>query len=256
MTSSEYEWLLKETWITAVEWHETLASTNDRAAELAKLAGTPLPMLLIADEQTAGRGRGGNRWWTGEGSLAFSVLFDSTFTEAANPGTPLTGLAAGLAVVEAVRPLLDEIETGLHWPNDVFAAGRKLAGILVEVLPNRKTVVGIGLNVNNSAENAPSALRSAVTTLYDLTKQRYDRASILVLLVNQLKRFLDLARLSPEKLGAAADATCLQKDRELHLQWGTKVYSGRCRGIDSTGAILLETDEGVKAFPAGVLIKN
>jgi BirA family biotin operon repressor/biotin-[acetyl-CoA-carboxylase] ligase len=256
MTSSEYNWLLKETWIAQVEWHETLSSTNDRAAELAKAPGSLLPMLVIADEQTAGRGRGGNRWWTGEGSLAFSVLFDSTFTDEAISATPLTGLATGLAVVESVRPLLDQIEIGLHWPNDVFAAGRKLAGILVEVLPNRKTVVGIGLNVNNSAQKAPAELQSAVTTLYDLTGQRYDRISILILLVNQLKRFLDMARRTPEKLAAAADAVCLQKDQELHLQWGTKIYSGRCRGIDRTGAILLDTSEGVKAFPSGVLVKN
>jgi BirA family transcriptional regulator, biotin operon repressor / biotin---[acetyl-CoA-carboxylase] ligase len=123
-------------------------------------------------------------------------------------------------------------------------------------LPDRRTVLGIGLNVNNSAGSAPAELQSVATTLFDLTRIRHDRFSILILLLNQLKRFLDLARSSPEKLAAAADAVCLQKNQQLRLQWGSTVYSGRCKGIDLTGALLLDTSEGLRAFPAGVLLKR
>ncbi len=248
--------LLEETWIAQVESHDSLPSTNDRAAELARSPHIELPLLVIADLQTAGRGRGGNRWWTADGSLAFSLLFDWILTEQATSATPLVGLAAGLAVVEAVRPLLGNHEIGLHWPNDVVAAGRKLAGILVEVLSNRKVVLGIGLNVNNSASSAPAELQPIATTLFDLTRSRHDCMEILISLLNRFQRFLDLARHSPDRLAAAADAACLQKNRELHLHLGAAVYSGVCRGIDGTGAILLETSKGVKAFSSGVLLKR
>jgi BirA family biotin operon repressor/biotin-[acetyl-CoA-carboxylase] ligase len=267
--------LLAETWIVGVETFDTLSSTNDKAAEVAKSAGVSLPFVVVADMQTAGRGRGGNRWWTGEGSLAFSLLVDregeasldlnaainnlvspSVRQEPRPPVSPLLGLAAGMAVVESIRPLLGEREIGLHWPNDVFVEGRKLAGILVEVLPDRKTVLGIGLNLNNSTAGAPRELQSSVTTLYDLTQRRHDRTSILISLLNELKKFLDWTRNSPESLTAAADAVCLQKNRELHLQWGSTVHVGPCRGIDRTGALLLETKIGLQAFPSGVLLKK
>jgi BirA family biotin operon repressor/biotin-[acetyl-CoA-carboxylase] ligase len=188
--------------------------------------------------------------------LAFSVLFDGDSIGHESTTTPLTGFAAGLAVVETVRPLLEGREVGLHWPNDVFAAGGKLAGILVEVLPDGKTVIGIGLNVNNSAASAPAELQLAVATLCDLTRKQHDRVSILVSLLNHLRRFLNMASVSPDELAAAADAVCLQKDQPLHLQWGLTVYSGRCRGIDRTGAILLDNGDGVRAYSSGVLLKN
>jgi BirA family transcriptional regulator, biotin operon repressor / biotin---[acetyl-CoA-carboxylase] ligase len=256
MTTDECKRLTFETWIAEVEPHDTLPSTNDRAAELAKSANRKLPLLVIADMQTAGRGRGGNRWWTGQGSLAFSLLLDSASVENPHSINPLAGLAAGLAIIDAVRPLLSGREIGLHWPNDVFAAGRKLAGILVEVLPDKKTIIGVGLNANNSIAEAPAEVQAAATSLFDLTQRRHDRAELLISLLNHLERYLELARTSPKKLAAAADAECLQKNRELHLQWGDAVHAGWCRGIDGTGAILLETREGLRAFASGVLLKR
>ena len=73
--------ILRETFVVEVEQHAELASTNDRAAQRAKQGAKKLPLLVISDRQTAGRGRGGNRWWTGAGSLAFSLLFDSAAFE-------------------------------------------------------------------------------------------------------------------------------------------------------------------------------
>ena len=96
----------------------------------------------------------------------------------------LIALVAGVSVVEAVRPILDTCATdskralplGLHWPNDVMLAGRKLAGILVEALPDRRHVVGIGVNTNNTAADAPPELRPRVATLRDATGAVCDQA--------------------------------------------------------------------------------
>jgi BirA family biotin operon repressor/biotin-[acetyl-CoA-carboxylase] ligase len=255
MTPADLARLTAETRIARVESLAEISSTNDRALELAKTRGAETPLLVLADRQTAGRGRGGNRWWTGEGSLAFSVLFDNPMQNDFS-ASPLIGLVAALAIVETVRSILPGCEIGLHWPNDVFITGRKIAGILVEVTPDRKTVIGIGLNVNNTTADAPEELQATATTLFDVTQQQQDRTSILISLLNQLERFLDLARSEPKKLATLADASCLQKDRLLHLQWGATIHTGRCLGLDGTGAILLETTNGPQAFPAGILIKE
>jgi len=107
-----------------IEHHATLSSTQDRAHELAgSLARCDLPLVIVADAQTAGRGRGTNRWWTGSGSLAMSLLFDPSAWDLERSASPQRSLCAALAVVDAVRPLLPAVELGIHWPNDVFAAG-------------------------------------------------------------------------------------------------------------------------------------
>ncbi len=138
--------VLKQTFVAEAEHHPTLGSTNDRARELAARNSDKLPILIVADRQTAGRGRGGNRWWTGPGSLVMSLLGKSDGDAAGKGPSPLIALAAAVATVETVAPLLSSHAVGIRWPNDVIAAGRKLGGILVEVLPNHYHIVGIGLN--------------------------------------------------------------------------------------------------------------
>ena len=98
--------VLRETTIARAEHHPALASTNDRAAECAAQGVKDLPLVVVADQQTAGRGRGSNRWWTGPGGLAFSLLVDAETVAADAERSPLVSLAAAVAVVEAVAPLL------------------------------------------------------------------------------------------------------------------------------------------------------
>ena len=78
----------------------------------------------------------------------------------ASPRPPvLTSLAVGVALVDALVPLVPGHEIGIHWPNDVMLDGRKLAGVLIEVLPNGRQVIGVGVNVNNTAADAPADVR-------------------------------------------------------------------------------------------------
>ena len=100
---------------------------------------------------------------------------------------------------------------GLHWPNDVYVGDRKLAGILVEVLPGRKHVIGIGLNTNNSLADAPPELQQTATTLLDLTGRPHDhdRDSDRPLEASR-PRFAQLA-IDPAAIGRRADELCLQR---------------------------------------------
>jgi BirA family biotin operon repressor/biotin-[acetyl-CoA-carboxylase] ligase len=241
-----------ETALRTAEHHQQIGSTNDRARELAGTA-VDLPCLISADCQTAGRGRGGNRWWTGEGSLAFSLLLDAAAVGIRREHMGLASLAAAAAIVKSVQPRVPECTVGLHWPNDVFTCRRKLAGILVESLPGSRLVVGIGLNTNNRLATAPTDVRERATSLFDLTNQSHDRTQLLIELIHQLHvEFATLAK-DPEAIGQQADELCLQRGDWLTLDTGQEAVEGRCFGIEGDGALLLATATGPRKFYAGVL---
>jgi BirA family biotin operon repressor/biotin-[acetyl-CoA-carboxylase] ligase len=212
-----------------------------------------MPALIVADLQTAGRGRGSHRWWTGPGGIACSILLDGRSMGLTRAQGPILSLATALAVVDTVDPLLLSYTVGLHWPNDVFVAGRKLAGILVEVLATGECVIGIGLNANNTVDDAPAELRSVVATLRDLTGSPHDPTSILVALLRQLERHLRRAAVAPEEIGVRADALCLQKGSPLVLASGETTVTGRCQGIAPDGALVLDTPQGAQRFFSGTL---
>jgi BirA family biotin operon repressor/biotin-[acetyl-CoA-carboxylase] ligase len=239
------ERIIANTFVVACEVHAALASTNDRALALGRDAATALPLVVVADQQTAGRGRGSHRWWTGHGSLAFSLLTDRAMCAAAPGRPPLVALAAGVAVVEAVAPLVP-VTVGLHWPNDVFAAGRKLAGILVEVLPNGRHVIGIGLNANNRAADAPAELRDAVATLCDLSGYEQDREAVLIAILRQIADKLAALRIDGADIARQANEACLQRGGALTFRCGDEIVSGVCDGIAPDGTLRLSTATGVR----------
>ena len=235
--------ILQETFVASLEHHASLASTNDRAAERLAAGAVELPLLIVADEQTAGRGRGANRWWTGAGSLAMSLAVAPEHLGLPPQGRfPMVALAAAVAIVETVAPLLPGHRVGLDWPNDVRADARKLAGILIEVLPDGRHVV-------------PPALRETVATLYELTGRTHDQTQILVSLLQQLQR--EFARLASaaEQIAERANALCLQYRRTLTIQSGSQTIAGVCRGIAPDGALRLDTREGERRLYSGVLKK-
>jgi BirA family transcriptional regulator, biotin operon repressor / biotin---[acetyl-CoA-carboxylase] ligase len=251
--------LMRDTFVARVECRPTVDSTNDRAAQCAAQGAKELPLLVVADQQTAGRGRGGNRWWTGPGSLAFSLLVEAETVAAGESRSPLVALAAAVAVVDAVAPLLPDRQVGICWPNDVYVRttadnrtnDRKLAGILVDVLPDRRHVIGIGLNVNDDASDAPAELRNTVATLRDLSGRQHDRTGVLVALLRRLEQEFSQLRDDAKKVAARADSLCLQRGQTVAMQWSNRKTTGVCRGVAADGAILLETPTGVKSFVSG-----
>jgi BirA family transcriptional regulator, biotin operon repressor / biotin---[acetyl-CoA-carboxylase] ligase len=236
--------ILAETSVARVEYHATIGSTNDRAKRCAGDPFCKLPLLVAADRQTAGRGRGSNRWWAGTGSLTFTLALGSGRV-GGHPGRwGLASLAAGVAVVEALRTRMPGDELGIHWPNDVFAAGRKLAGILVEVLANRRAVIGIGVNTNNRLDDAPPEVRRRAVSLIELTGRDHDPTEVLIDLLRQFDRGLDGLATAPAEACARADALCLQRGRTLSVASGGRLVTGRCAGIGPAGALLLDTNQG------------
>jgi BirA family transcriptional regulator, biotin operon repressor / biotin---[acetyl-CoA-carboxylase] ligase len=255
--------ILRETFVVELEHHAELGSTNQRCAQRAKQGASKLPLLVLADRQIAGRGRGTNRWWTGEGSLAFSLLLEPYASDDllgrqlnCRPNRlPLLSLAAGVAVAESIKPLLHDQQIGLHWPNDVIVAGRKLAGILIEVLSTGHFIIGIGINTNTPMTDAPSELAATATTLLEITGKRHDHIEILISLLNNLEKRLLKLQQTPAEIAADADAICLQRDKPIKVQHDNQTVAGICRGIAQDGALLLETAEGMSQYYSGAILQ-
>src|SRR5262245_44814835 len=183
--------------LAQVEHHAEVGSTSDRALEVAVREDVKLPLLVLADRQTAGRGRGSNRWWAGDGALTFSMVIAPAPDQLPPASWPRVSLAAGLAICQALESLAPRALFQVKWPNGVYAEGRKISGILIESpAPSRgRLVIGIGVNVNNSLNQAPQDFRSLATALCDLDGQQRDLTSVLIgILVELDKELPNLAR--------------------------------------------------------------
>lgn len=246
------------------EHHPEIDSTQTRAHALAaELTAAQLPYLVVADRQTAGRGRGENRWWTGAGSLAFTLIFDSGTYGLEPPARPTRSLAAGVALVEAVAPLLADHAiglhgaVGLHWPNDVFVQRRKLAGILIDVLPSDRHILGLGLNTNNTLDGAPADVRQRAVSLRELLGREVDHTLLLESFCRHLDAVLRLSTQDPAALGQRFQRLCLQIGQPLTIDAGSTRTTGRCLGIAPDGALLLAASGGeVQRVYSGVVRRD
>jgi len=241
--------------VLRVEHFDVIDSTNDAARRIAMERSEESGTLFVADEQTAGRGRGANKWWTGRGSLAFSLLFDPARYGIELRYGCMVPLAAAVAVVDAVTQRLPSPAVGIRWPNDVYIGERKLAGVLVEGLPDGRQILGLGCNVNNTVSAAPDEVKSIVVSLADELGGPLDLTEFLGDLLAALDA--SLTRLSGERemLAQLADELCLQRGRVLNVQVGNEVVSGVCTGIAADGALKLDTPAGPRTLYSGVVLK-
>lgn len=210
-------------------------STNERAKALAA-AGAPHGTLVTCDEQTAGRGRQGRSWQAPPGTaLLCSLLIRDT----TRGGTPLP-LAVAVAVCEACEAL-GAREVAIKWPNDVWIAGAKVAGILVEGRPQEAwAVIGVGLNVTA----APDELGATATSLRVASGRESTPADALAALLATL----DARLAEPCELGLGA-----WRSRDALL--GSTVRwaggSGTAAGVSSAGDLLVDTPDGRTELAAG-----
>jgi BirA family biotin operon repressor/biotin-[acetyl-CoA-carboxylase] ligase len=233
---------------------EVVAETGSTNADLlARIGSLSAPVMLVAQSQTAGRGRAGRAWHTTPtASLTFSLAWKFSRPLHALIGLPL---AIGVAMAEALAVFGIKVE--LKWPNDILRDGAKLAGILIETVPGRSnapdgvwTVIGIGINLA-----MPAALQSrigrAVADVSELLEQ--DRERLLALLLSALADALAefdrcgfgafVARWNRLHAYAGRAVRILDNDRVLH--------EGIAVGLDESGCLLIDTSQGRIAVLAG-----
>lgn len=217
---------------------ESVQSTNDELRNLAQ-AGVPEGLVLLAEQQTAGRGRRGAAWFspTGE-SLAFSILLRP---EEPKSLWPRLALATGLAVAEAIETC--GLQAGIKWPNDVWIGQRKAAGILVEAGTDF-VVIGIGLNVNSTA--FPPEVAEIATSLRIEGSQSFSRADVLAAI---LRRFANRRRQIDGDFGELISAVrlrCVLTGTQVALVTAGGPRTGTVEGIAEGGELLLRTAAGLE----------
>ena len=234
---------------------ERTGSTNAdllaRAASGTDVAGA----VLIAEHQTAGRGRLG-RGWSASPRAQITMSVGVSVVDVPVEGWGWLSLATGVAIVDAVTPLLEVagVQASLKWPNDVLANGGKLAGILAEVA-RPVVVIGLGLNVTQSPDEIDDR---GATSLLDLGVPAPDRNQLVCALLHELGR-----RIVAWRVARGADWALAADYRERSLTIGTRVRAllpggkelvGTASGVDDQGRLCLETETGTVVVSAGDVV--
>lgn len=227
---------------------EETDSTNRVALELAR-EGAPHGTTVVAEGQTAGRGRLGRRFF----SPPFLNLYTSIVLRPRldTAEAPTLILAAGVAVAEAVAETLrDDGAVEIKWPNDVLVGGRKTSGILMELGAEATRVaflvLGIGVNLNVDREHFPDEFRELATSLSSHAGHPIDRVAFARRLYHGLEEVLDAhAARGFSAIRPRFEARFRMKGRPIRVRdLDGGETGGRCRGIDEDGALLLERPDG------------
>ena len=230
----------------------SLPSTNSEAARRA-LDGAAEGLVIVAAEQTAGRGRMDRRWSSPAGAgLYFSIVL--------RPATEISSwsmlpLMAAIAVHDA---LLDScgLGTDIKWPNDILAEGRKLCGILAETVETgagRAVVVGIGINL--TADAFPAELRAVATSVQEATGSVPDGEALLHSLIRALTVRYELFRATDGPAAIRGEWTkrsTYASGRQVNVVCVNEEFAGTTRGLERDGGLRVETEAGeIKVVRAG-----
>lgn len=231
-----------------------IASTNT-AAMAAAAEGAVHGSVFLAEEQTAGRGRGANSWQSPRSTGIYcSVVLRPT----APPSDVLVlSLAAGLAVQSAIQQVDSRVQADLKWPNDLLIDGKKVCGILTEMNAEatrvRYIVVGIGINVNQST--FPKELPA--TSLRLVTGSEWSRVELVAALLKSLDREYRLLIEDPESrqeiLRRFAAQSSWVSGKKVRIDENGSAFEGTTEGLDSRGFLLVRTPHGVQTVLSGTV---
>lgn len=220
-----------------------VASTNTIATEMA-LKGAPEGTVVIAEAQTAGKGRLGRKWISPKGNLYLSVILRPRIPTHKAPLITLTG---AVAVASAIRKAC-ELPAAIKWPNDILISGKKVSGLLTEMSaePDRvkHIVLGIGVDVNMGPGELPADIRPFATSLAAEAGRRINRTSLLQQLLRELEHWY--------RAFLKNDADVLKEWESLNLTTGSRVgvsgagetLEGLAQAIDNEGRLIIRLDDG------------
>lgn len=219
-----------------IEVFDEVASTNDEARRLAA-EGAPDGTVVIAERQTAGRGRYGHSWVSLPGSILMTVILRP---EAAEVGTICAlGVTAACSGIENSTRLAPKIK----WPNDVVINDRKLCGAVSEV--STEVLLGIGVNVNADADDFPEELRESATSVREEEGRPVDRENIITAILIELDGLYALWRRGETKvLDQEWESLSDTVGRNVVVLREGLTYEGRVVKISMVEGMLLETDKG------------
>jgi BirA family biotin operon repressor/biotin-[acetyl-CoA-carboxylase] ligase len=225
--------------------YEKIGSTNDEASLLAA-QGAEEGTLVLAETQTAGKGRLGRAWFSPPGiNLHLSVVLRPRIEPVqATILTLLAGVAVACAIKERTR-----LTTQLKWPNDVFIGRKKVAGILAELAVDGRAIkhliLGIGLNINLEAAALPPELSKTATSLKIESGRVINRLEMLETLVNQLERWYTLfLNQGPTPIIAEYTQFSSTLGRRMRINSQGEVVEGQAVALASNGGLILRKQNG------------
>ncbi len=254
-----------------IVFKDNIPSTNDMALLLAenekKITGAePLSALVVADSQSAGRGRLGRSWISPPG---VNIYISAAMRPDLPPGkAPLLALAAGLASALAIKGQTG-LDVRLKWPNDIIirekknkktgAEIKKLGGILVEMRSDPDRVLlaaaGIGINANMKKTDMPVQLRQLATSILAETGGPVDRAALIAAVYKELGYWAGLINNGKDagarRLLAAYRNLCDTTGRRVNVQSEGRFFAGTASGIDDDGRLILRTPGGTLRLSTG-----
>jgi len=237
---------------------EEATSTSDLAREMLSLAECEVPLVVRARKQSAGRGRGENRWWSDEGSLTFTLAINPETEGLERHHEPRLALAVAAGILETLEARGLKEKVGIRWPNDLEALGKKLGGILperIETDHGPRLLIGIGLNVTTRIEDAPSEIRAMATSLRLLGMTTHGTDEIFYALLADLPTIISrLAADDPQLASRWGEVDCLRGQR-VWLKAGDRVHAGTGAGITADGGLILSTPNGQQVFYGGQVLR-
>ena len=246
---------VKGTLFRQIQHYYKIGSTNVVAMEAAA-AGAPEGSVFLAEEQTGGRGRGGNRWHSARSAGIYcSVIL--------RPNLPpsdalILSLAAGLAVRAAVRSIDASVHPDLKWPNDLLLDGRKFCGILTEMNAEatrvRHVVIGIGINVNQ--HKFPEDVREIATSLHLASGKEWSRVELAGALLKSLDReYRDLIEKPNAResiLRRFAEQSSSVRGKPVHIEENGG-FDGVTEGLDVRGFLRVRTARELRTVLSGTV---
>jgi BirA family biotin operon repressor/biotin-[acetyl-CoA-carboxylase] ligase len=219
-------------------------STNTVAMRMGE-AGEPHGTVILAEEQTSGKGRAGRAWISEKSSgIHCSILLRPPLAPA---HAPMLTLVAGLAARDAAADELDTVPD-IRWPNDVLVGGRKFCGILTEMHaePDRIhfAVVGIGLNVNQP--KMPAEIEEIATSLRIETGKVHSRLELLIRLLRQFDRYYNqyLGEGAAPILRRFAEVSTFSQGKRVRITTATETFTGTTAGLEPSGVLRVARDDG------------
>lgn len=234
-----------------IHYYESLDSTNTKAKELAE-QGCPQGTLVVAECQTAGRGRRGRGWESPSGDGIFMTM---VLKPEINPNNaPMLTLVTALAAARAITRVTGE-SAQIKWPNDIVMDGKKIVGILTEMSAQfdyiNHIVVGVGINVHN--ESFPEELAETAGSLLLICGRRFHRASLIEAFLEEYERVYgiyleteDMTGLQKEYEGMLAN-----KGRQVRVLDAKEPFEGKAMGITKKGELIVDTWESRKLVSSG-----
>jgi BirA family biotin operon repressor/biotin-[acetyl-CoA-carboxylase] ligase len=231
---------------------DSLPSTNTEAARQAA-SGAPEGLCIVAREQTSGRGRQQRVWISPpDAGLYFSIVLRPQLDTSR---WPLITLMAALAVADALAAAC-ALAVDIKWPNDIYAGGRKLCGILAEIIETpkgRACIVGIGINLKESA--FPAELQEVAVAVETLTGSAPDTERLLQALTRALAERYQILQEpggAEQTLAEWSARSSFAHGKQVRVALDAEIIEGVTRGLEPDGALRVETEAGeIKIIRAG-----